>query len=299
MPSNFVSYSDFIGANAGQIKTMEERLRAEEQAKLERAKTGLDTAGDAMKKAAFWGEVEGGEPLTSYGDWTKAEGDVAAAKQYQADIQNDAGQLNQLNKIGGGYGNMDAALVFGSNKADSKSPKVSLGEFMGYDAKELEDLAASTESEAQSYAARRAEEMAKKTSQNQAAEQSSRALADWQTKADAAYGEQKKKTYASQMAKRKELGNEFYSSPDWSEWMDYLSGGNSWDRSKEEEYRRRTVGADSQGSYGGWLENMVGQKPQQSQGYSGTADMTRGDWERKNPNKNPWETDFYGSEGGW
>jgi hypothetical protein len=293
MPSNFISYSDFIGANADQIKAMEDRLRAAEQESLREAKGAMDPAGDEIKKRAFWGEAEG-EGLTSYGDWVAAKEKIEAAKQYQADIQNDAGQLNQLRKLGGAYGSLDAELVFGANRADNKGPRVSLGEFMGYDAKELGELAASTEGEAQSFAERRAKEQ----SARDELDAKGRTYKSWQA------GEaQRRKEFDDQtlsLWQRNATGSGMNADP-------YFAGlWQKYSESKDPELRgamsndariemaKKGLIPSEFGSYEQWSAKNYGAAPEWSAGYVGPMQTSRADWERENPNKNPWDADFYG-----
>lgn len=338
MPSNYISYSDFIGANADQIKAMEERLRAAEQAKLQEAKAAMDPAGEEMKMRAFFGETEGGEGMTSYSDWVEAKDKIEAAKQYQADIQNDAGQLNQLQKIGGAYGNMDAQLVFGTNKGEGKGPRVSLGEFMGYDAKELGELAASTEAEAQSFAERRAKELAKRDEMNAKAgaaqeydARREKLLGDMYNEVASTFRDVATRRWTNPDAPGNEgmrgggdVGkyNAFKDEGLQQLWADYEAAGGDAEKKRRILENARQVllrhGALDSSKYGGgpssgsgmgitggpgateysYLSGL-GERPSEAEKYKGWANMTRQDWERENPNKNPWDSDFYSSGGSY
>lgn len=299
MPSNYISYSDFIGANADQIKAMEERLRAAEQAKLQEAKAAMDPAGEEMKMRAFFGETEGGEGMTSYSDWVEAKDKIEAAKQYQADIQNDAGQLNQLQKIGGAYGNMDAQLVFGVNKGEGKGPRVSLGEFMGYDAKELGELAASTEGEAQSFAERRAAEQAKRGE----LDAKGQAYKSWQSAEPQRRKEFEDQTFSlwRKNAEGTGMNADPYFANLWQRYSDAKDPATKAAMANDARLAMAQKGIIPKefGSFEEWSTKNYGQAPEWGAGYQGPLQTSRQDWERENPNKKPWETDFYGSEGGW
>lgn len=132
----FISYGDYLNANQGDVGNMEKMLRDEEQAQLSGALSSTNAAGQEAKDSAYWG---GSGEVSDYAAWKDSESKRTAARDFQSDIQNDAGQLNQLNKLGKGFGSLDAAFALGSNK--SEKTRASLAEFMGYDAQKLDELA--------------------------------------------------------------------------------------------------------------------------------------------------------------
>jgi hypothetical protein len=132
----FISYGDYLGANKNEVANMEDQLRQEEQKQLSQALQSTNAAGAQAKDDAYWG---GSGDVNDYAAWKESEQKRTAAREFQNDIQNDAGQLNQLNKIGKGYSSLDAAFALGSNK--SEKTRASLAEYMGYDSNRLEELA--------------------------------------------------------------------------------------------------------------------------------------------------------------
>lgn len=132
----FISYGDYLNANQGDVGNMEKMLRNEEQAQLSAALGSTNAAGREAKDSAYWG---GSGEVSDYAAWKDSESKRAAARDFQSDIQNDAGQLNQLNKLGKGFGSLDAAFALGSNKTEKT--RASLAEYMGYDAQKLDELA--------------------------------------------------------------------------------------------------------------------------------------------------------------
>lgn len=154
----FISYGDYLSANKGDVSNMENQLRQEEQAQLKGAHDSTNSAGKEVVDSAYWG---GSGDAQEYGAWKDSESKRTAAREFQSDIQNDAGQLNQLNKLGKGYGSLDAAFAFGSNK--SEKTRASLADYMGYDAQKLEELASRYEGDTEAARKNYDAELAAKT----------------------------------------------------------------------------------------------------------------------------------------
>lgn len=242
MPSNYINYSDYVGANQDQIKRMEEMLRAEEQQKLQDAYNATQSAGNAAEGNAYWGELGGSEDLANFSDWQQAQDKQQIAQQYQKELQNDADQVNLLNKHKGvgGYGNLDAALVFGSNKPrveGGNGKGVTLSEYMGYNAADLDKMDAEIAGNVDANAKDFQREYSRQQSMDSAADASQSKLDKYNQYVGPAKASALKQAkaieLARQMQKKKEMGRDFYASPDWEEYTNWLSGQGTWDKSKE------------------------------------------------------------------
>lgn len=263
MPSNFINYADYVGANQDQIKRMEEMLRSEEQQKLQDAYSATQKAGNEAEGNAYWGEMGGSDDLANFGDWQQAQDKQQVAQQYQKELQNDAGQVNLLNKRknGGGYGNLDAALVFGSNKPTTEGGNgkgVTLSEYMGYNAADLDKMDSEIAGNVDANARDFQREYSNQQSMDSAADSSKSKLDKYNqmtagAKADALKW-QKAAAFGNEMRKKKELGRDFYASPDWEEYTNWLSGQGTWDKSKEAQWTKSLIPDQAAWDNGGWMQ---------------------------------------------
>ena len=280
MPSNYINYADYVGANQDQIKKMEDALRADEQRNLQDAYNATDSAGDEAKARAYWGEMGGSEEnLNDFGAWQQAQDKQKVAQQYQQELRDDAGQVNLLNKRkgGGGYGNLDAALVFGSNKPTVEGGNgkgVTLSEYMGYNAADLDKMDSDIQSSVASNANDYQREFSRQQSENASAKAGEDKMAlynKWVEPAKASglkwanasgqgwFGEdqldsRKSSALASEMKKKKELGRDFYAAPDWEEYTNWLSGTGTWDKNKEAGWKKTLLGDKEAWDKGGWVK---------------------------------------------
>lgn len=127
--SNFVSFNDYLGANADDARAMEGGLRGDEMAALKAARTDIDKVGKEAIQAAYDG-VSTADDMEGYAGVAEAQKSVDTAKQIQGQMQTDAGQEALLAKKYGG-GGIDALMAFGANAEGSNETPLSA--YLGMD----------------------------------------------------------------------------------------------------------------------------------------------------------------------
>lgn len=273
--TNYINFADYLDINQDEIRRMEEAMRAEEQRRLAEAVNATNAAGQSATEAAYWGE--GGADLMEYGDYQKALSKQEGAKRWQDALKTDKGQQELLTKLYGGQASaLEAGLLFGSQEGGQKTK---LGEYMGIDSSEFErDLNSNWANELKGSAADFQRELAKKrASQAEWADYEGK-KAEWDKAENerlAEFQSRKRKTLEAQLEKKRQMGRDFYASPDWNDWMNYLSGSGDWDKSKEREYQRRVLAG-----YKGLGDRLAPEPPAPPSRYSGRLTGTRADYER-------------------
>lgn len=118
---DFLSFSEFLGANKDTLAEIEKTMEAERM----KRQAASDAATQALKSqavdSAYWG---GSGDIGTYSDYTGAVEKADAAEIFRKNILSDAGQEEEMRKKYGGATGMDA-LLFGDKKESD------LGEFLG------------------------------------------------------------------------------------------------------------------------------------------------------------------------